>query len=360
VRTAGTGQWNIHFVIFSYGYKTKFMSDEHYSIDDYGAIDKVDAHVHYNSRIDDFIPFALQHGFRLISINTKIPGFPSIKDQLDIAHRHASIHRSLYYLCTFDAEEVVRENDVSEFARMTGAIKNGASGCKCWKDIGMVIKDADNNFVFVDDVRFKPFFDWAEKYRITFLGHIGEPKNCWLPLDKMTVNNDRSYFAGHPEYHMYMHPEFPSYEKLIESYEQLLANHSTLRYVGAHLGSLEWSLSELAKRLEVFPNMAVDVAERMSHIQYQAVKNRDEVRDFFLRYQDRIIYGTDLIIDDTQSPKQWEDKAATLWMKDWRFFVSDQEMRSPFLDDSFNGLKLPKSAIDKIYRLNAEKWYDLN
>jgi hypothetical protein len=336
------------------------MNDEYYSIGDYNTIHKIDAHVHYNTHADDFIPFALRHGFRLISINTNIPGFPSIQDQLEIVQQHASLHKSLYYLCTFDAEKVVQGNIDSEFARMTRAIKNGAAGCKCWKDIGMVITDADNKFVFVNDVRFKPFFDWAEKYSISFLGHIGEPKNCWLPLNEMTVNNDRNYFAAHPEYHMYKHPQYPAYEKLIESYELLLANHSTLRYVGAHLGSLEWSLAELAKRLEVFPNMAVDVAERMSHIQCQVAENRDEVRNFFLRYQDRIIYGTDLIIDDTQSPKQWEDKAATLWMKDWTFFVSDQQMKSPFLDASFNGLKLPKNVIDKIYRLNAEKWYDLN
>ena len=96
----------------------------------------------------------------------------------------------------------------------------------------------------------------------------------------MTVKNDREYFEGHPEYHMYLHPEYPSYEQQIAARDNMLAKHPGLRFDGAHLASLEWSLDEVAKRLDKFPNMVVDMAERISHIQYQAVHDHKKCTIF--------------------------------------------------------------------------------
>jgi predicted TIM-barrel fold metal-dependent hydrolase len=173
----------------------------------------------------------------------------------------------------------------------------------------------------------------------------------------MTVNNDKNYFRGHPEYHMHLHPEYPAYETLTDSYANMLSHHPELHYVGAHFGSLEWSVAEVGKRLNTFPYMAVDMAERIGHIHYQTLRNREEVRNFFIKYQDRIIYGTDLIIDETIAADALQDKAGRLWLEDWKFLTTDEEMRSPYVDGAFKGLKLPAAVIDKVYRLNAEKWY---
>ncbi len=66
---------------------------------------------------------------------------------------------------------------------------------------------------------------------------------------------------------MYLHPEFPSYEDQIKARDHMLEKHPDLKFIGAHLGSLEWSADELAKRLDKFPNMVVDMAARISHLQ---------------------------------------------------------------------------------------------
>ena len=92
---------------------------------------------------------------------------------------------------------------------------------------------------------------------------------------------------------MYRHPEFPSYEDQIVARDRMLEKHADLQFVGAHLGSLEWSVDELAKRLDRFPNMAVDMAARIPHLQVQSVKNWQKVHDFMIKYQDRLIYATD-------------------------------------------------------------------
>ncbi len=116
----------------------------------------------------------------------------------------------------------------------------------------------------------------------TLMGHLGEPKNCWLPLDSMTTQNDRRYFENHPEYHMYLHPEMPSHEALMQARDCVLEKHPDLRFVGAHMGSLEYSVDELAKRLDRYPNMSVDLAARMGQLFYQTADGREKVRDFFI------------------------------------------------------------------------------
>ena len=73
-----------------------------------------------------------------------------------------------------------------------------------------------------------------------------------------------------PEYHMYLHPEYPSYEDQIETRDNLLRKHPGLHFVGAHLGSMEWSLEEMASHFDMFPNMSVDMAARISHLENHA------------------------------------------------------------------------------------------
>ena len=60
----------------------------------------------------------------------------------------------------------------------------------------------------------------------------------------------------------------------------MLEKHPDLQFIGAHLGSLEWSVDELAKRLNKFPNMAVDMAARISHLQYEAKLTGKECMTF--------------------------------------------------------------------------------
>jgi len=141
--------------------------------------------------------------------------------------------------------------------------EGGAVAVKVWKEVGMVLKDPDGSFVMIDDPRFDPILDYIEGRDRTLVCHIGEPRNCWLPLEEMTVNGDREYFSNHPEYHAYLHPEIPDYWKQIASRDHMLEKHPNLRVVGCHLGSLEYDTDELAKRLDRYPNFAVDTAARI-------------------------------------------------------------------------------------------------
>jgi predicted TIM-barrel fold metal-dependent hydrolase len=229
------------------------------------------------------------------------------------------------------------------------SFSEGAVAVKIWKNIGMDLRDENGDFVMVDNARLDPILDYLSANDIPLLGHNGEPRDCWLPLDEMTFS--QGYYGAHPEYHMYLHPEYPSYQDQIDARDHMLEKHPDLTFMGAHLGSLEWSLEELAKRLDKFPNMYVDLT-RMSNLQLHTLNNRKKTRAFFIKYQDRLIYGTDSQINPsgnvTASRKSIHDR----WTREWKFYVTDEKI---VLKDfgTLEGLKLPTKVVDKIYSKNA-------
>jgi predicted TIM-barrel fold metal-dependent hydrolase len=234
------------------------------------------------------------------------------------------------------------------------AIAQGAVAIKIWKNFGMVIQDPPGTYVMLDDRRLDPLFERIESAGIVLIAHQAEPLNCWLPLDQMTVRGDRDYFSEHPQYYMYRHPEMPSHDTILAARDRMLAAHPNLRFDGAHLASLEWDVRKVAAFLDEFPAARVDMAARLVHLEYQASKNWKRVRRFLIRYQDRILYGS----DDAYGPDDSDDAALAAvhdgWVEDWRFLASAEPMHSLDFDAPFRGLQLPRSVIDKIYRRNAE------
>jgi predicted TIM-barrel fold metal-dependent hydrolase len=135
----------------------------------------------------------------------------------------------------------------------------------------------------------------------------------------------------------------------------MIRRNPGLTFIGAHLASLEWSVDEVAKFLDEFPDASVDLAERLSHVQYQSQRNYDRVRKFFIKYQDRILYGTDFQQLEDSDPDDLRKTMNERWRLDWKYLNTDERMSVPELDGSLTGLALPKDVVDKIYRLNAER-----
>lgn len=326
----------------------------YYTEADYQTTQKIDAHVHVNTESKAFVQASAKDNFHLITINTEVPFFPAIQDQQKIALQHSGID----YTTTFATNNLLDANWQNEaLAYLEESVANGAVGVKVWKNIGMELKDENGEFVMIDHPRFDPIFRFLSEKNIPVIGHLGEPRNCWLPVEEMTVAGDRDYFSAHPQYHMYLHPEFPSYEEQIGARDRLLDKNPELTFIGAHLGSLEWNVAEVAKRLDKYPNMGVDLAERISHLQLQAVVDWQKIYDFCIKYQDRILYGTDIIDDGSKTLAEMEKHAHDIRLRHWKFFTSDEKMEVPKVSGAFNGLKLPKTVVDKIYRTNAEKYY---
>ena len=338
-------------------------AEKYYSVDDFSSVEKIDMHVHLNSCTTGVIGLGEKFNYKQVLINTDVADeFPSNEEQ----HRVACAMRQQYpdrlnHITAFSMQGWEDEDWVDRtIKKLKADFADGAVAVKVWKNIGMIEKNKADQFIMIDDPRFDPVVDFIIQEGKAMAGHLGEPKNCWLPLEAMTVNNDWDYFSKHPEFHMYLHPEYPSYEAQIDARDRFLERHPDLRFIGCHLGTLEWSVDELAKRLDKFPNMAVDSAERLSHLQDQSQKDRERVRDFFIKYQDRIMYGSDFIEDSSitdmkSAREQWQK----IWFNEWEYLVSDKEMTSERINGPFQGLHLPKDVVDKIYRHNIVRWLKL-
>jgi predicted TIM-barrel fold metal-dependent hydrolase len=169
----------------------------------------------------------------------------------------------------------------------------------------------------------------------------------------MTVKGDRTYFREHPQYYMAAHPEWPSHAAQIGARDHLLELHPALQFVGLHLASLEWDVDTLAAFLDRFPRASVDVAARLVHLQQQAIRHRDKVRRFLIRYQDRVLYGTDVARMADATDAGFAAEADAAWRADWRFLNTADVLHSDDLPAPFRGLALPRVVVDKIYRTNA-------
>jgi hypothetical protein len=343
-----------------YQKSVKENADEQYHSEaDFHSVKKFNTHVHINVFDSTFIKHAASDKFGLLTVNVASPSASPIDKQQEVALRLVkAFPENILYATTFSVDNFNAEDwQQKTLDYLKASFEKGAIAVKVWKNIGMELKDRNGKFVMIDNPAFDPIIDFIEKNNITLIGHLGEPRNAWLPVDQMTVSGDKNYFAAHPQYHMYLHPEYPSYEDQVNARDHMLEKHPNIRFVGAHLGSLEWNVDELAKRLDKFPNMAVDMAERISHFQYQAVTNWQKVHDFFIKYQDRLIYATDEGVRANSNPAEVSKLAHENWLRHWKFFTSGEKMKVPKVEKEFNGLKLPKEIVDKIYLKNAEKWF---
>jgi len=239
------------------------------------------------------------------------------------------------------AEQAIEQLN-KDFAR-------GAVAVKIWKNLGMEIKKADGSFLMADDPIFAPIYKHIETQHRTLLAHMAEPDVCWQPPDPN--NPELDYFEDNPKWYMYLHPDYPSKKQILLSQDHILELNPHLRFVGAHMGSMESDVDQIAARLDKYSNFAVETGDRLYDFLRQP---REKVVAFLTKYQDRVLYGTDLIL-----PRGADKAALDRWLKtyarDWGLFSTDQTFEIE--GRRFRGLKLPASVLRKIFHDNALKWF---
>ena len=328
---------------------------------------KIDAHAHIGNvspaHLRAFVAFLEKYNLRWLNIAVGGMNWPRLSRQIGSAQALHSAHpERIAWATSFD---LTNWGQADWAKAANGTIDDGYAGgavaVKIWKDVGMVLKDPDGKYVMADDARLDPVFSALAKNGRTLVAHLGEPRNCWLPVDQMTVDGDRRYFAANPEYHGLLHPEIPNYEAQVAARDRMLERHPTLRVVGCHLGSLEYDVAELAKRLDKYPNLAVDLSARIVHLQIQP---RDKVQAFIVKYQDRLLYGTDIQFGrgsgaEGADPTRALARIAATYESDATWLATDQELALENVRTGFKsrGVALPESVLRKIYYENARKRY---
>ena len=320
----------------------------------FAALQPIDSHVHVFKSDPAFQAMLERLHLTLLNIlvvDDTLPYRKQLKPQVDDALTLVrSSHGHVALATTFDPYKF---NDASFTADAIKQVDEnfgeGAVAVKIWKNLGMEIKNADGKFVMPDDPKLQPIYQDIAKHGKTLLTHVAEPDVAWGPPDP--ADPSWSYYQENPQWFLYNKPGFPSKQTILQARDQLLAANPDLRVVGVHLGSMEKDLDSIARHLDQYPNFAIDVAARM---EYLMMAPAEKVQAFLIKYQDRVLYGTDLDLlasaDVAESLKEWE----STYVRDWKFLATNETFVSE--GRKIHGLKLSEAVLRKICRENALHW----
>lgn len=324
-------------------------------------MNKIDAHIHFYGNHPDDISFLRERGMRLLNI-CMADGPENWEEQKRHYRELSRQHPEYYSWCTtFDPPRFVgKDSDYVErvIAGLSSDFESGALACKIWKNIGMEVKRPNGEFIMVDDPLFRPIFEFIGKSGRTVLMHIAEPLACWQPLDESSPHY--GYYKENPQWHMYGRSGFPSHGQLMAARDHVLESHPGVQFVGAHLGSLEYDLSEVAQRLDRFPNFAVDTSARMLDLM---VQDTDVVREFMTKYSDRVLYGSDFVETNDQSELAPQKRDHVI-----EELAETYEAEITYLTDGgkreyrgrhFEGLSLSTKVAEQVLTENASRWYGI-
>ncbi len=225
----------------------------------------------------------------------------------------------------------------------------GAVAVKIYKVMGMEMKSKAGKYVLPDDPAFEPIYKDIAAHHRTVVAHIAEPDSCWQAPNP--ASPDYEYYRQHPEEYAYAHPEWPSKAAILAARDHLVAENPDLRVIGAHLGSMESDVDQIAQRFDRFPNFAVDTAARVPYFMLQP---RDKVRAFLIKYQDRILYATDIVVMPKDKTEAALSEFTETYARDWKFFSTDQTVE--YKGHRYQGLALPGPVLRKIFHDNAVHW----
>ena len=253
-------------------------------------------------------------------------------------------------LCTsFDPYSFNRRDYAQEVIRgLNDDFAKGAIAVKLWKNVGMEIKDLNGHFLMADNPVFKPIYQDIASHNKTLVAHLADPDSGWQAPNPESP--DYEYYRDHPSAYMYGKKGVPSKDEILRARDHVLEQNPGLRVVGAHLGSMESNLGELGQHLDKYQNFAVDTAARMPYFE---MLPRETVVAFITRYQDRLIYGTDIGFSPGSAETSTELEA--VYARDWRYLATDDTIE--YKGKAVKGLNLPQTVLRKIYHDNAVKWF---
>jgi predicted TIM-barrel fold metal-dependent hydrolase len=222
-------------------------------------------------------------------------------------------------------------------AQLEQDVKNGAIGFKIFKQTGKDTLKKDGTRLKIDDPELDPLWDMASRLNIPVIIHTAEPQEFFEPLD---YHNERwlemALFADRRN----NQPGRVTFEQLMTERNDLYKKHPKTRFIAAHFGWHANDLGRAAKLLDTYPNVVLEVAA----ILYDLGRQPRNAHDFFVKYQDRILFGK-----DTYAPTEYPYY--------WRVFETRDEYFDYYRDYhafwKLYGMDLPDAVLKKLYYQNA-------
>ena len=254
----------------------------------------------------------------------------------ELSARYAQAHPGRFVM--FAGFEKTGMEDAGYADRLRRQIRaDAAAGARGFgeltdKGLGFV-REGERRY-FIDDPRFDPLWDEAGKLGLPVFVHIAEPPAFYDPLDPANELRRSENWS-------LVEKGTPGFAAMLEKFERVLARHPRTRFVSVHAFNLANDLSAVGALLDRFPNVQVDFAARM----WELARQPFSARRFFIKYQDRILFGT----DNGPERAMYLAHVRQLETEDEWFWPADAEWWRGY------GMNLPADVRAKVYSGNAER-----
>jgi predicted TIM-barrel fold metal-dependent hydrolase len=216
-------------------------------------------------------------------------------------------------------------------------VRNGASGLKIFKNLGLRVTDQKGKRVPVDDPRIGPVWEKCGELGIPVLIHSADPAPFWDPHDEF---NERWLELKERPGRKRSDTDPAPWQQIIDEQHRVFKRHPQTLFINAHLGWYGNDLAEFGRLLDEMPNMYSEIGAVLAELGRQP----RTAQDFLIRYQDRILFGKDAWV-----PEEYFTYFRVLETADEYFDY--YRRRHAFW--KMYGLDLPDEVLKKIYYKNA-------
>lgn len=280
-----------------------------------------------------------------------------LREQLAMAR--ASHHVTVFTTLAYEqAQQPGYGERMAQALRL--AHKLGARGLKIAKLLGLGLRGPDGKLLAVDDPGLDPVFEAAGELDMPIAIHSGDPRAFWEPIDEK--NERRDELRAHPGWALHDRA-VPSFDEILAQLERRIARHPKTKFISVHFGNCAEDPKRVATWLRKYPNMYIDTAARIPEF---GRHSPDEMRAFFIEFQDRILFGSDLGIGaegeplflGSEGPEPATEKDEVLFFTaTHRYFeTADKDFPHPTPIQGnwkVSGIHLPPDVLAKIYGKNA-------
>jgi predicted TIM-barrel fold metal-dependent hydrolase len=224
--------------------------------------------------------------------------------------------------------------------QLDDSVQRGARGLKILKELGLGVRDSSGKLITIDDPRLDPVWEECGRLGIPVFIHAGDPEAFFHPID---ASNERyEELIEHPDWSFYG-PQYPSLPGLLAQRDRMFAKHPHTIFVALHFGSWPENLDFVEQTLQKFPNVMIETGAREGELGRQPRRTRE----IFLKYSDRIMFGT----DEGAGESMYQNYFRWLETTDEYFPYAQYPQQGRWM---IYGLGLPDDVLEKVYHRNAE------